>query len=264
MSTATAAAPAFTAHNVRLADGTCTKPDQGATMDAYPWFLAARRVLETVFPGDRSGLRIADLGCLEGGYAVEFARMGFQSLGLEVRSENFAACRHVQERVALPNLDFVQDDAWNIGKYGPFDAIFCCGLLYHLDRPRKFVELLARTSRRLVILQTHFATARPNPKFGLSDLETHEGLSGRWFTEFGNDTEFRDREAKKWASWDNRRSFWVRREHLLHAIQAAGFDLVFEQFDGLGPDIAASMDSGYYHTDDRGTFVGVRTPVGTH
>ena len=35
-----------------------------------------------------------------------------------------------------------------------------------------------------------------------------------------------------------------------------------EQFDGLGPDIAGSMLGGYYTTDDRGTFVGIKTGVG--
>jgi hypothetical protein len=54
-------------------------------METDPRFVSARRVLETVFPGDKSKFRIADLGCLEGGYTVEFARMGFQALGLEVR-----------------------------------------------------------------------------------------------------------------------------------------------------------------------------------
>ena len=56
----------FTAHNIRLDDGTFTKPDIGYSMEAYPRFVSARRILETVFPGDKQDLRLADLGCLEG------------------------------------------------------------------------------------------------------------------------------------------------------------------------------------------------------
>src|SRR5215510_8298569 len=115
----------FIAHNIRLDDGTLTKPGHGQSVDEYPWFVSARRVLDTVFPGDKSKYRVADLGCLEGGYAVEFARMGFQTLGLEVRESNIAACRYVKERTNLPNLNFVRDDAWNVQKYGTFDAVFC-------------------------------------------------------------------------------------------------------------------------------------------
>ncbi len=103
----------FTAHNIRLDDGTYTKPDEGLSIDAHPWFLAAKRVLDATFPADKSQLRIADLGCLEGGYTVEFARLGFQSVGIDVRESNIDVCRYVQSKVNLPNLQFVRDDVWN-------------------------------------------------------------------------------------------------------------------------------------------------------
>ena len=73
--TITASAPPeveFTAHNIRLADGTRTKPDEPYGMESHPWFPAAERVLTTVFPGHRKDVRVADLGCLEGGYALVF------------------------------------------------------------------------------------------------------------------------------------------------------------------------------------------------
>jgi ubiquinone/menaquinone biosynthesis C-methylase UbiE len=263
-------------------DGTYTKPD-GVPMEAHPWFLAARRVLDAVFPGDVQHLRIADLGCLEGGYTVEFARLGFQALGLDVREANIQACRYVQSKVNLPQLDFVRDDVWNIEKYGVFDAIFCCGLFYHLDRPREFLDLLSRVTKRVLILQTHFAEAGDSPSFihprrlrrlvsrilplkntattthKLSFLTKHEGLPGRWFPEFRNERAFRDRENRRWASWNNRASFWIQREYLIQAIRDAGFDLVLEQFDGLGQDIALEMTAGSYRTSGRSTFIGIKT-----
>lgn len=272
----------FTCHNIRLDDGTLTKPDEGHSMEAYPWFVSARRVLETVFPGEKRHLRLADLGCLEGGYAVEFARMGFQVLGIEVREANLAACNYVKSKTNLPNLEFVKDDAYNIGKHGMFHAVFCCGLLYHLDRPKQFLESLSSVTSKLVILQTHFSTDTLSARlqsllptlaqralarvtkgrtdtFYLSRTCENEGLAGRWYTEFANDESFRRRETSKWTSWNNRRSFWIQREYLLQAIQDVGFDFVMEQFDGLGSNIADSMLRGYYRTDRRGTFVGIKT-----
>ena len=271
----------FTAHNIRLDDGTYTKPEVGFGMDAYPVFLSAKGLLTSLFPGDKSRYRLADLGCLEGGYAVEFARLGFQVLGLEVRDANFAACRHVQANTSLPNLEFVRDDAWNLAKYGQFDVVFCCGLFYHLDRPKQFLEVLAATTSRVLILQTHFAVRTrslisylPAPlrqfagtrwrqtstaKYSLSNLTTHEGLPGRWYSEFLTDASFRNREGARWSSWDNRRSFWIQREYLLQAIHDVGFDVVLEQFDSLGSDIACAMTRGYYNTDSRGTFVGIKS-----
>ncbi len=82
----------------------------------HPWFLAAKRILDAAFPGDKRHLRIADLGCLEGGYTVEFARLGLQALGIDVRELNIEACRYVQSKVNLPNLEFARDDVWNIAR----------------------------------------------------------------------------------------------------------------------------------------------------
>jgi 2-polyprenyl-3-methyl-5-hydroxy-6-metoxy-1,4-benzoquinol methylase len=127
-------AAGFTAHNIRLDDGSETRPGTGLLADG-PWCLAAKRLLNMLFPEGVAGKRIVDLGCLEGGYAVEFARMGMESLGLEVRQSNFDNCLYVKDRIRLPNLKFIKDNAWNIASYGRFDVIFCCGLLYHLDRP---------------------------------------------------------------------------------------------------------------------------------
>jgi len=44
----------FTSHNIRLDDGSYTKPDAGPSIDAHPWFLAAKRVLDATFSGDKS------------------------------------------------------------------------------------------------------------------------------------------------------------------------------------------------------------------
>lgn len=274
--------PEFTSHNIRLDDGTMTKPDAVAAIDTHPWFISARQILETLFPGDKSQYRIADLGCLEGGYAVEFARMGFQTLGVEVRESNIAACNFVKSRTNLPNLDFAKDNALNIASYGAFDAVFCCGLFYHLDKPKAFLEELSRVTKKILILQTHFATAdtelrvanqssffdgllgrkakaMPQGKFNLSGIEMNEGLPGRWYVEFENDDSFSRREEGKWCSWDNRRSFWIQREYLLQAIYDVGFGVVAEEFDSLAPNLAENMTRGYYHTDSRGTFIGLKT-----
>ena len=194
----------FTAHNIRLDDGTFTKSEQTHSMVENPWFITARRVLEAVFPGDKSQLRLADLGCLEGGYAVEFARMGFEVLGVEIRQSNIAACNYVKSKTDLPNLEFVRDDAFNIARYGVFDAVFCCGLLNHLDRPKHHLETLSSVTTKLLILQTHFSLADSDGmKFKLSAPSENEGLAGRWYTEFSEGESFSKVEAAKWASWDN-------------------------------------------------------------
>lgn len=275
----------FTDHNIRLDDGTCTISDSMPTMDKNSWCVAAMRVLETVFPNNRESIRVADLGCLEGGYAVEFARMGFDVTGIEVRESNIDACQFVKSRISLPNLKFIQDDAWNIAKHGQFDAVFCCGLLYHIDRPRAFLQAVSAATTKLLMVQTHFSRPPKTASFipyrwqqvanqilaklklrkglpydyVLSPVCENEGVPGQWYPEFGDDTDFTGREAKRWASWDNRKSFWIQREYLLQIIKEIGFSLVAEQFDGLTPTIAESLLHGYHYTHMRSTFIGVKT-----
>jgi SAM-dependent methyltransferase len=224
-------------------------------MVEHPWFISARRVLETVFPGDKSQLRLADVGCLEGGFAVEFARMGFRVLGIEVRDVNVAACNYVKSKTDLPNLEFVCDNALNIARHGVFDAVFCCGLLYHLDRPKQYLETLSSVTKKLLILQTHFALIDT-----LGMKFENEGLPGRLVTEFRDDESFSKIEATNWGSWGNRQSFWIQREYLLQTILDVGFDLVMEEYSSLEPNIAEGLLGRSHQTNPRGTFIGIKTP----
>lgn len=100
----------FTAHPVRLPDGSLTIPDLDWDMSQHPLFVAAKRVLINHFQGELEGKTIFDLGCLEGGYTAEFARLGMEATGMEVRTSNFQNCELVRKTLNLSNLYFVQDD----------------------------------------------------------------------------------------------------------------------------------------------------------
>ena len=177
----------FTSHNIRLDDGTYTKPEAGPSIDRLSWFLGAKRIIDATFPGDKARLSVADLGCLEGGYTVEFARLGLQSLGLDVRESNIEVCRYVQSKTDLPNLRFVRDDVWNIADHGSFDIVFCCGLLYHLDRPRAFLDVLSDVTKRLLILQDPFLRSWRFSRLHTPEATTSSCLPDYPSKEYGND-----------------------------------------------------------------------------
>ena len=245
--------PVFTAHNVLLRDGTRTLAGV-IPMEEHPWMRQVRAILEIIYPGDKAELSVVDLGCLEGGYAVEFARMGFKTLGIEVRPENIACCEFVKTESDLPNLSFAQDTVWNFQNYGRFDVAFCSGLLYHLAFPKRFLEMVAASTRKVLFLQTHFSlTHELDTKFQLSPLTLNEGLAGRWYQEA-----VEGRESDRWGSWENDKSFWIRREDLLGVLQSLGFEIVFEQFDGAPERGLAQRLSEDYASSLRGTFVGIR------
>ena len=157
----------------------------------------------------------------------------------------------------MSNLTFVRDDVWNIAALGPQDAVFCGGLLYHLDRPREFINLMASLAPKVIIINTHYAPPEASPTFTLSEIEAHEGLAGRWYQEHDeNDPAVLD--TFKWTSWSNKRSFWLTKPSILIALRDAGFTIIFEQYDWLGGDLVQSMTDGYYVTHSRSQFVGIR------
>jgi SAM-dependent methyltransferase len=248
----------FTAHNIRLNDGTQTFPAQ-PSMENIPIFQAAKRALNLIFHGDLKGKSIADLGCLEGGYATEFARLGMDATGIEVRDSNFQNCLYVKAKTELPNLNFIQDDAMNIGRHGPFDGLFICGLLYHLDKPRKFIEEAARVCKKFMIIDTHVAPAIHEEAvdiYRLTGTEINEGLRGRWYPEYESVSAER-LDQMKWSSWSNNKSFWIEKAYLLQVMKEAGFDMVFEQFD-CETDVAAQYTAGFRARHARVFLVGVK------
>lgn len=250
----------FTEHNIRLDDGTETFPAAGFLIEKGGRFQAAQRMLNLVFSNDLQGKRIADLGCLEGGYTVGFARLGMNATGIEVRNSNFQNCLYVQANVNLPNLSYVNDDVWNIDKYGIFDAIWACGIFYHLDNPRSFLEKAALVCRKIIFLETHFTHVDQTHAveyYKLSDICEHNGLNGRWFQEYNDNISQDKLEDLKWASWSNSRSFWVQKEHLLNLIKNVGFNIVLEQYDSM-ENILEGMNN-YCRLHDRSLFIGIKS-----
>ena len=274
----------FVGHNIDLGNGQVTRPGSPGTLEQSDHLRSVLRTLQVLVPQSQiAATRIVDLGCLEGGYSLAFAKMGFDVLGIEAREDNVRKCEWVKSHFTLPNLRFAKDDARNLARYGPFDVVFCAGLLYHLDNPVAFIDLMGRMARRAVIVHSHYAQAEdprydspPRPSllqriakrlgrpagppavtkhdYHLSALTRHEGRAGRWYPEFDEQVSPAQMEQAMMASYANLRSFWLVKEELIDAIRAAGFGIVYEQYDFL----PSAVDDDYIRRYDRSMFVGVK------
>ncbi len=216
---------AWTAHNIHLRDDIYTIAPKIVGDE-----VKLRRIVQCVFDlagGAVEGLRILDLACLEGLYAIEFARHKAKCVGIEGREANIEKARFAKQVLSLENLEFVQDDARNLSaeKYGHFDVVLCLGLLYHLDAPDvfSFVEKLSEVCRRICIVDTRI-TLHPRTRYAYNDR-----------TYFGTKSEEHDPGASKdektarlWASLDNNEAFWLSRATLYNALSHAGFTTVYE------------------------------------
>lgn len=94
----------WTSHNIRLNDDVTTVPGQPDFLETDLRLKAILRDLGLCFGDDLAGIRIADLGCLEGGFSLALARRGAQVLGIEARALNLEKCMLLKEQFDLPNL----------------------------------------------------------------------------------------------------------------------------------------------------------------
>ena len=123
------------------------------------------------FPEASRG-RVLEPGSLEGAMTVELAKRAREVVGLEARARSVERAEFLKGLFGAQNATFhltdLEED--DLSSYGRFDAVFCCGLLYHLPNPRAFVERLAASSPNLY-LDTQYA----RPEW---DLTRRDGLWG--------------------------------------------------------------------------------------
>ena len=235
------AAQQWTSHNIALTDQITTMPGQPDFIETDLRLKAVLRVLTLLYRGQLANLRVADLGCLEGGFALALAQRGMSVVGVEARVRNLEKAQLLQEHFELPHLEFVLGDVKNFTRddFGDFDVVLALGILYHLDQPSAWLRQIAQATRSVLFIDSHYAPADEaslaliDERIAqLSSLERIEdgtdAYEGRWFFEYGEEVE---REDQLWASYSNRKSFRLTKESLLRAVANAGFDLVLEQHD---------------------------------
>lgn len=214
----------WTAMSIHLGDGVYTRA--GEHYDDR-----LRRLLQVA--ADAVGrpldqVRVLDLACLEGHYAVEFALHGARAMGIEGREDNLAKARFAGEALGLGDrLEMVQGDVRSLNRaaHGGFDIVLCAGILYHLDQPDvfRFLERIHEVCDRCAIFDT-FVSVLPEVSCEFGGQQYH----GRYYTEHAPTATEESKLKDPWASIDNIRSFWFTRQSLYNALTAVGFTSVLE------------------------------------
>jgi 2-polyprenyl-3-methyl-5-hydroxy-6-metoxy-1,4-benzoquinol methylase len=215
----------WTAHNIHLQEELYTVAPRIVGDE-----VKLRRIVQCVFDltgGTVKGLRILDLACLEGLYAIEFARHDANCLGIEGREANIEKARFAKEVLSLGNLDLVQDDVRNLSakKYGHFDVVLCLGILYHLDVPDvfSFIERLGEVCDRICIVDTRIIL-HPKTRY----IHNHRAYYGTKTEEHIADDSKEVKLSRLWASLDNPDNFYLSRATLYNALSHVGFTTVYE------------------------------------
>lgn len=215
----------WTAHNIQLKEELYTIDNRIIGQELK--LRSIVQIISDICSTPISNLRILDLACLEGLYAIEFALQGAQVVAIEGREANFIKTQFAKEVLALDNLELIQDDVRNLSveRFGQFDVVVCAGILYHLDAPDvfDFVHKIAEVTRRVTLIDTHTSMAP-------TEFRSYKGKTywGHLFTEFTEEVTPEDKEKALWASLDNLKSFWITRNSLFNLLQDSGFSSVYE------------------------------------
>ena len=189
-----------------------------------------RRVLQIVSDlslASPDRVKVLDLACGEGVYALETALRGHPVHAVDGRTERMQQGEEFARRLQLDHLRFEQQDVRQITaeSHGQFDIIYFLGILYHLDVPDSFqvLENLGRMCQRFLIIDTHISL-EPNRKVEYKG-QIYHGIREREHEE--NDPES-VRRSRLLMSLDNPYSFWFSRECLSRVLLHAGFTSVYE------------------------------------
>jgi len=200
-----------------------------------------RRIMQLtrdLAPKPFAGLRILDLGCGEGVYAIEAGLRGAQVVALDARTARMnygAACAR---RQGLGTVQFIQEDVRSVTRAarGSFDVVYFLGLLYHLDAPDVFsvLENIFGLCAGLLVVDTLISLT--------AEIEVEwQGriYQGKRCREHDDGDPPEVRLARVLRSVDNTFSFHFTREALLRALHDVGFTSVFECHVPFEPGRAA-------------------------
>ena len=177
------------------------------------------------------GLRILDLGCLEGGISIPLAQEGCRCVGVDVRERHL-----IKAHFAARSLGISRKCKWEVGdvtnkelwdNLGKFDVIICSGLLYHIEA-NDIIPLLKNIHRAckakgMIIVDTNISS-KPVSSF------TYDGKTfwGCTWIEHNQSTNKNQRMAASWSSYKNNEAFWMTERSLTNALLVSGFDTVFK------------------------------------
>jgi SAM-dependent methyltransferase len=156
---------------------------------------------------------ILELGSLEGAHSFILAQHPDvkRVVALEGREANLRKARFVQELLKIGNVEFAQANLEHadFSAFGKFDAIFCCGLLYHLPEPWKLIEQGSAVAP-LLFIWTQYAV----------EDEAHDvgrGLRGKIHVEGGADEPLSGMSAT---------ATWLTLDSLRTLLGASGYESV--------------------------------------
>lgn len=197
--------------------------------------------------GGVQGLKVIELGPLEGGHSWMLEQMGAaEIIAVEASTRAWLKCLTLKELTGMSRVRFLCGDSVAYLRENPAraDAIVASGILYHMTNPVELIAQIAAHTDRMFLWTSYYdaAIVASNPKlaarFGASRQETHAGFSHTIHPFHYRSTRFRLGFSGGVESY----SHWLTRDTILQALRHFGLDRIETAFEepghGNGPAFA--------------------------
>jgi len=190
------------------------------------------RIAELCRRLDLKGLRILELGSMEGAHSYMLESLGAgEVLAVEGRKDNFLKSLVIKNAFGLDKCRFLLGDFKEVlgALEGGFGLCLALGVLYHLENPAEILYRIGELSTSLFVW-SHYATQEfPKTREGQVS-HASKSYRGKFVLE----------DTAHYTSGLYPRSFWLFEDQLLALINDAGFkhiDVVSKEQHEHGPAI---------------------------
>jgi tRNA (mo5U34)-methyltransferase len=149
-------------HNLHLPDGLQTAPDHPlGDFPASKW-----RHVAPLLPERLDGWSALDIGCNAGFYSFELAGRGARVVGIDADEHYLRQAKWAAEHLDVGrNVEFRRNQVYDLARTDEsWDLVLFMGVLYHLRHPLLALDLVARCTRKLLVLQTLTMPDAPEPE----------------------------------------------------------------------------------------------------
>jgi hypothetical protein len=178
--------------------------------------------------GGLAGRSVLELGPLEGGHTYGLLQAGASSvLAIEAQTRAYLKCLVAKELLGMDRARFLLGDfvGYLRATDAHFDAVFACGVLYHMRNPVETLALTAKVADRL-FLWTHYydesLIGTDSPIAGR--FSSHEPTSYQGFEHVLHRFNYEEAlQFKGFCGGSAAHTNWLSRDDLLGALDHVGW-----------------------------------------
>lgn len=196
------------------------------------------RLVATWGSGGRlDGMRVLELGPLEGLHTVLLERLGADVLAIEANADAFLKCLIVKEIAGLTRARFMLGDfvAYLANAPERFDIVLCSGVLYHMADPISLIEMIGKVTDRCFVWSHVYDENRySGPARSLCRDARYPDFD-LWALDYGASA-----AGNRFWGGNRQRAVWMRKDHMFAVFRAAGLATITDFGDGMTGGHAAT------------------------